>query len=151
MNLSDSIAKYVEQKRVVGYLFEKGAYELGAFNRSVGELSLQKINTRHVLDFLDKRPLSIGTWRLKYQILHRFFEYWFLHGQMPELRMPVDKVPVRQSFVPYVFTRSELRSILKASQNQKRVRAVRSSDVTHLNSSVIRNRSDGWRSAELKT
>ena len=43
---------------------------------------------------------------------------------MPELRMPVDKVPVRQSFVPYVFTRSELRSILKASQNQKRVRAV---------------------------
>jgi integrase/recombinase XerD len=125
VNLSESIEKYVNQKRVVGYLFEKGAYELGAFSRSVGELPLQKINTRHVLGYLDKRPLSTGTWRLKYQLLHRFFEYWFLHGEMAEMKMPPDKAPVRPSFVPYVFTRSDLRAILKATNlNQKPVRPV---------------------------
>lgn len=122
MNLSESIEKYVAKKRASGMAFYKGGCTLSEFHRYVGDMQLHQIETPQVQMFLDKTLISTATWRLKYQVLERFFEFWHFRGDIPELLMPPPKAPVPQSFVPYIFTRSELRAILRATAENQNFR-----------------------------
>jgi integrase/recombinase XerD len=57
--------------------------------------------------------------------LFLFFEFLASRGAMPELLMPPQRPVVRTRFVPYIFTRTELRGLLKATiQNQEPFRSV---------------------------
>jgi integrase len=125
MKLSDCIETYVIKKRAAGLIFYKGECNLVAFHRYIGDLHLDQINTEQVQMYLDKVHISTATWRLKYQVLERFFEFWYFRGEIPEFFMPPPKAPVCQSFIPYIFTRSEIRALLKATvRNQKPIRRV---------------------------
>ncbi|WP_188760755.1 tyrosine-type recombinase/integrase [Edaphobacter acidisoli] len=107
-------------KHANGYLFEKGESTLFAFSRQTGDIQLADVKSEDILGFLNGTPVSTITWRLKYWTLCRFFEHWFSRGAMPELALPTPRPFVRQTFVPYVFTKLELRSLLEATaQNQK--------------------------------
>jgi integrase len=120
MKLCDSIEMYVTKKRTAGLIFYKGESNLLAFHRYVGDLHLDQINTGQVQMYLDKVHISTATWRLKYQVLERFFEFWHFRGEIPQFSMPPPRAPVRQSFIPYIFTRSEIRGLLKATVNNQR-------------------------------
>lgn len=125
MKLSDGIEQYVMSKRASGHIFEKGESNLAAFSRYVGDVHLSQVKTQQVLTYLNGPVTSTVTWRLKYQILFRFFDFWCSRGAMPELLMPPQRSKVRQTFVPYVYTRVELRALLQATaQNQKPIRSI---------------------------
>ncbi len=84
-----------------------------------------KWGPHQVVAFLDAAATSDRTWRTKYQMLLRFFEFWFYRGAMADVPMPPPKPPVRQTFVPYVYSRAELRALLKATvQNQTPERTI---------------------------
>jgi integrase/recombinase XerD len=120
MKLLEGVERYVSWKRGIGYRFERGETNLLAFSRVTGDTELAEVTPDHILRFLNRTPVSTITWRLKYWILQRFFEHWSNLGEMPELVMPLSKPFVKQTFVPHVFTKTELRSLIKATGNNER-------------------------------
>lgn len=125
MRISDGIERYVSCRRANGLMFRHAGTRLTAFSKFVGDIQLSQIKTQQVLAFLDAPVTSVVTWRQKYQALFLFFEFLASRGAMPELLMPPQKPVVRTTFVPYIFTRAEVRALLKAtSHNQEPFRSV---------------------------
>jgi integrase/recombinase XerD len=120
MRLFDGIEQYLAWKHANGYRFERGESTLFAFSRQTGDVQFADVKSEDILGFLNGTPVLAITWRLKYWTLYRFFEHWSNRGAMLELTMPVPRPFVRQTFVPHVFTKTELRSLLEATvHNQK--------------------------------
>lgn len=117
MTLLDAIQKYVEGRRAHGVLFERGADDLRYFASRVGDVSLNAIRTAQVLDFLSGPRTSAATWRKKFSFLKSFFEHWAARGILDALPMPLNRPPVPLTFVPYVYTRNEVRLLLRATSS----------------------------------
>jgi hypothetical protein len=116
MTLIEGIEQYIERRRSIGGTFSRVQASLLAFARSVGNLDLKNIDTSLVIAYLDQLRIGTATWRQKYYIFLRFHEFRFLRGEIPELSFPPPRLPVKQVFVPYIFNRSELRSLFKATR-----------------------------------
>ena len=115
MKLSYAVEDYVDGKHALGHRFERGETYLVALYRELGEVDLSEVRTQQVLAYLDSRVLMTSTWQLKYHVLFRFFDHWTSRGEMPELMMPPARPKVQQTFVPYVYSRAEIRALLKAT------------------------------------
>lgn len=79
-------------------------------------MPLGKIGTDHVRGFLDSSDASATTWRVKHSMLRRFFEYWSFRGEMPFLIPPPIRPAERQTFIPYIYAKSQIRSLLAATK-----------------------------------
>lgn len=123
MNLIEAIEGYVKRKRSEGLSYCSSGWYLMAFGKRVGNVSLESVTAREILTFLDGPKTSPGTWMVKYRLLRGFFDFWLAHGKIGALPMPVKRVERQRAFVPYIYTQSEIRNLLKAvSGCQKAVR-----------------------------
>ena len=114
MTLSEAIEAFVQTKRSSGILFDYGRRQLSSFRRYVNDLPLSQISSREVMGFLDHRPVAAISWRNKYFLLHRFFEFCYFCRTMPRLILPSPRPRVPQTFTPHIYTRTEIRSLLQA-------------------------------------
>jgi integrase/recombinase XerD len=115
MRFADGIERYVTLKRAQGIEFLHGKSDLMRLARITGDIELSEIKRNHILAFLNESSLANVTWRLKYYVLMRFFDYWTAYGEMPELLMPPIKPKVRRDYLPHIYTRTELRTIIRAA------------------------------------
>jgi integrase/recombinase XerD len=88
MTLSTAIDQYVARKRAIGYAFAKEENRPTRFLRIVGDSELNELTPSHVLRYLDDGGNLTVTWRNKYLLLLRFFEFWFNRQLMTRLVMP---------------------------------------------------------------
>jgi integrase len=114
LKLTKAIEGYIDHKRTQGVSYRLPGDRLHSFGRHIGEIDLQEVNTGHVLAFLNRSQVSTNTWRTKYAELKRFFEYWKALGLMDAIEMPAPRGKVRQTFVPYVYSRAEIRALLRS-------------------------------------
>jgi integrase len=84
------------------------------FGQRIGDVSLENITARDILTFLDGSNASPGTWMVKYRLLRAFFDFWLARGAISTLPMPVKRKANQHPFIPYIYTQSEIRSLLKA-------------------------------------
>jgi site-specific recombinase XerD len=115
MRLEQGTNLYVERRQTSGISFATGYKTYRAFFRRVGNLTLSEINVHHVLQFLDRPATSAATFRRRHSLLRRFFEYWAARGEMTGLPMPPNRPPQRSRFLPYIYTKEEIRSLLRAT------------------------------------
>lgn len=120
MKLSQATEQYLAWKRANGYRFESAIRILRQLVKHVGDIELHDVRPEHMLGLLNRTPIVISTWRGKYWVLRRFFEYCAARSGMPALAMPTPKVNQRQSFVPHIYTKTELRSLLEATKRNLR-------------------------------
>ena len=120
MRLSESIGIYVDRKRANGVDFSKGQQTLQSFRKSVGDLTLDGITCQHLLGFLDGLGTSTTTWRSKHSLLCHFFEYWISRDQMQHLILPAARPPQPTKFVPFIYTKAEIHSLLHAVRSAQR-------------------------------
>ena len=116
MIVPDAVELYLERKQAYGFLFTHGCKVLRAFSKRVGSLQLERVTARDVLSFLDGPKTSAPTWRSKYGLLKHFFEFWSLRGAMLLLHLPPPQPATRRTFTPYIYTRPELRCLLRATR-----------------------------------
>ena len=119
MRFADGIERYVTLKRAHGVEFLHGKSDLMRLARITGDIELSEIKRNHILTFLNESALANVTWRLKYHILMSFFDYWTAYGEMPELSMPPIRPKVRRDYLPYIYTRTELRTIIRAANDPR--------------------------------
>ena len=115
MKLQDGIQIYVEARRSDGAPWAKGAQNLRSFQRQVGDVALAGIRINDVVAFLDGPLTSAATWYKKYSVLLGFFRYWRARNELCNLPLPPPRRAPVQTFVPYVYSRTELRRLLVAS------------------------------------
>jgi integrase len=126
VTLDGAVQSYIDGKHARGVAFEEAAKILRSFSKKIGDVSLDAITPAQILDFLNGSRNSYGTWCTKFSLLKFFFEYWSARGLVDRSPMPPPIRPplaLREAFVPYVYTRNELRLLFRATsawQNSSR-------------------------------
>ena len=85
---------------------------------------------QQVTAFLDGSGVRPSTWSGKRGTLQAFFEYWTARGRLKSSPLPPSAPKTTQSFVPYIYSRSDLRSLLDAVPRCQRVSACVMSEAT---------------------
>lgn len=122
MKLRDGVQVYVDGKRTGGAVYAQGAQTLSAFCRHVGNVDLNSITERQVASFLDRPRTSNVTWRKKYNLLRSFLLFWVARDALLAAPMPPARLPVTSTFVPYIYSRTQIRLLLanvQASQKHE--------------------------------
>jgi integrase len=119
LNLVKAIETYIERKRSQGFEYSTTGAILLALGKSVGNLALERVTAREVSTFLDGSKLSPRTWEQRYLLLRAFFDYWLARGEIAVLPMPPRRKAGPPSFVPYIYTHTEIRALLKAVHRNK--------------------------------
>jgi integrase/recombinase XerD len=118
MKLTESIAIYVRHKNTMGIEFETGKRYLVALSRRLGAPDIDRVRSNDLLEFLDDSTGQVETWRMKYAVLLHFFDFWAARQEIPYLSFPPPKAPVNQSFIPYIYSRAEVRSLVHVKKWQ---------------------------------
>ena len=116
--MSVAAEAYILHMRSLGFGFITQAGRLKAFSKAVGDVQMAEVDSGHVLSFLNIRTVCNDTWRGKRAALVCFFEHWEMRGECQTIAMPTQKPRMRQGFVPYIYSRDEIRSLLRAALNQ---------------------------------
>jgi integrase/recombinase XerD len=114
MNTQIGVDLFIAWKRSQGLQFETGAKTLRAFSRHADNPELQERTLPVVEQFLTKTRTSTVTYIGKHSVLRDFFEYCETRHMMPVLAIPQAPARPRQTFVPHVYTRNEIRRLLMA-------------------------------------
>jgi integrase/recombinase XerD len=114
LNLIEAIDGYVKRKRSEGLSYFSSGWYLMALGKRVGNIPLESVTAREVLNFLDGPRTSPGTWMVKYRLLRAFFDFWLARGEIGALPLPAKRKERQRPFVPYIYTHSEIRKLLKA-------------------------------------
>ena len=112
MRLGDAIQAYVDGKRLGGAIYAKGTQSLSSFCRHAGNIELSIITERKVASFLDGPNTSAVTWHQKYNLLRNFFLFWVARNAMRAAPMPPPRPPVTTTFVPHIYSRTQIRLLL---------------------------------------
>ena len=115
MKLSEAISEYVIRKRTSGLKYETGDALFRAFLACTGDVQLGDVSAQHVLSYLDARPTANCTWRSKYNLLLHFFDFWAVRGTLDQIPMPQPKAAEGRTYVPHVYSREQVRSLLRGA------------------------------------
>lgn len=122
MRVATAVQTYVEHKKRCGYAFEGGAKSLEGFSSRIGDIDLCQVTTPLVSSYLKESEFTRVHWQVKYRILFQFFVYWSDRDAMPRLAMPAWRPMQRPTFVPYIFSRHQLRMMLRIARKCHDVR-----------------------------
>ena len=121
MNLAEGIQLYADAKRSAGALYPDGIRPLASLSRYAGDVPLNAITTRQVALFLEGPRTSEVTWHQKYNALKNFFLFWRARNEIPTLPLPLRRAGAVSTFVPYIYSRAEIRQLLTSIRSgQKR-------------------------------
>ena len=115
MNIQKALDGYISSKRPNGSGFQSGAIILMSFRRHVGNITLRAIQVHDIQTFLDGPATGPLTWRNKYLTLLSFCEYWFARHEIDSLPMPESRAAPATAFVPYIYSRAEVKRLLSVS------------------------------------
>jgi integrase/recombinase XerD len=113
MKLTTAIDMYVLHRQATGEKFQGPFVALRAFSRRYRTKTLRAITPAEVKQFLDGPRTGPATWRRKYGTLRDFFAYWRCRGKLNTVPMPLTAPKYTQTFVPYIYSRRELRLLLE--------------------------------------
>ena len=114
MKLSEAIALYIAKRQATGEKYHSPVRALRALSRSYGEVELASLTSDQVSCFLAGPRTGPATWRNKYGMLRVFFEHWRLREELHAIPLPPPAPKYTTSFVPYIYSVSELRMLLAA-------------------------------------
>jgi len=131
MKLSECIGPYLSRRRSGGLLYEKAEWTLRAFCRQIGDVPLSSVTSQHVMTFLNCAEISANTWRAKHSVLKQFFEFWTARGVRSTMIMPPRPIAAHRPFLPYIYTRAEIRALLQALPLNQESRAAKINEKTY--------------------
>lgn len=119
MTLKEAVEHYVGRKRSQGLAYCTTALYLHAFCKRSANVPLESVTAREILPFLDENDTSPATWMRKYYLLRAFFDFWLARGEIGKLPMPAKRRMEQKPLVPYIYTHSEIRNLLKATRKSQ--------------------------------
>jgi len=115
MMLSEATAKYVAHKQSMGMRFCTEARTLKAFCRAIGNVAMHEVNPNCVLAYLAGTGPVTRFWQRKHEALSGFYLFAIARGYATHSPLPRSIPKPLQAFVPYIYSRQELRRLLDAT------------------------------------
>lgn len=115
MKLTTAITEYITFRKALGARLSVIEKVLRRFSRVMGEeVAVHEVEAEQVNAFLmGKGPLT-SSWHVRHNALAGFYRYAVKHGFVAVMPLPAI-VPKRpRTFVPYIYSREELRRLLDA-------------------------------------
>ena len=118
MKLQQLIEQYITYRQTLGDRFKGQATILRSFGRAIGaDIEIRDVNAKHVNEFLKGVGPITSFWHAKHIVLRGFYRYAISRGYTTASPLP-STVPKRPPpFVPYIYSREELRRLLEAAEN----------------------------------
>jgi integrase/recombinase XerD len=114
MKLAEAAACYVAHKQAMGMRFRTEARTLRSFCQAMGDVSMQDVSASAVATFLAGSGPVTRFWERKHSVLQGFYRFAIARGYAEHSVLP-NRVPKpSQTFVPYIYSREELRRLLDA-------------------------------------
>ena len=140
MNLQRLIEQYISFQRSLGSSFI-AVQVLRAFGRACGpRASVASVRVRHVEAFLGKARPVTRTWFGKLSYLRCFFRYAQSRGHITTAPLPIIMPKHPPAFVPYIYTREELRRLFQAIESHPQGYHLGASDDPHDDPAVLWSR-----------
>lgn len=116
MKLLTVVSRYVAFRKSLGERFHTNGKVLRSFCRALGRrIDVDDVRADRVDTFLAGKGSLTRFWHVRYSALLGFYRYALTRGYAKSSPMPV-AIPKRpQPFVPYIYSREELRRLLKAA------------------------------------
>jgi integrase/recombinase XerD len=114
MKIKEAADLYISRRRAGGEKLQTPAAMLRSFCSRYGYRALRSITPADVKEFLDGPLTGPATWRQKYGMLRVFFEHWHRRGELRIIPMPLAAPKYTSAFVPYIYSRQELKALLDA-------------------------------------
>ncbi len=127
MKLAAAIDLYILHRQATGEKFQSPFVALRAFSSCYGSKLQSAITSADVKQFLDGPLTGPATWQRKYGTLRDFFAYWKSRGKLASFPLPLAVPKYTPTFVPYIYSRQELRLLLDAVPRCQRRAACRTS------------------------
>jgi integrase/recombinase XerD len=116
MKLQELIDQYVAFRKSMGEDFESAESLLNTFCRRMGvEIDLRNVRAKQVQDFLTGTGPLTRYWRRKYDALRGLYRYATSRGFVADTPLPISVPKLPERFVPYIYTRDELRRLLDST------------------------------------
>jgi integrase/recombinase XerD len=116
MNLQQLIERYIAYRQSLGAQFRADACMLRVFGRSVGShAEVGDVRPAQVSTFLAGHGPITRYWFAKYDALSGFYRYAVSRGYVTTSPLPTQLPKRPPSFVPYIYSRDELRRLLAAA------------------------------------
>lgn len=116
MKLKPLILNYIAYRRSIGEKFRTNGDYLKAFSRSVGDnINIEDISAEMVAEFLYGNSPVTSAWFIKHTALLGFYEYAISRGFIDCSPLPINLPKRPPAFVPYIYTRTELRQLFKTA------------------------------------
>lgn len=121
MKLHELVTQYVTYRRSLGERFRTAAVFLQSLCRQLGaETRVTDITTTQIDAFLMGKGELTSSWYERYCTLRGFYRYAISRGHVGRAPLPA-VIPKRPpAFVPYIYTRDELRRLLDATATYQR-------------------------------
>jgi integrase/recombinase XerD len=119
MTVSRAIKQYIDWKRSAGLRFDSVERFFESFGKHIGKLQLHEIKPRHVRTFLDKPSSSNEAWQQNFEKLALFFRYHRVSRNIKRVPLPKRRPCSAKMFVPYVYSRREIRRMTNRKFLQK--------------------------------
>jgi site-specific recombinase XerD len=117
MNLAQVVAAYVIHRQAMGMRFRTEARILQSFSRALGEArTIQEITADQLLAFLAGTGPVTRNWERKHSALGGLYRFAVARGYVDHSPLPRTVPRPQEAFVPYIYSREELRRLLDASQ-----------------------------------
>jgi site-specific recombinase XerD len=123
MTINDLVTHYVTFRRTLGERCQTNEAILRSFCRFLGpQTPVARITAAAVDAFLAGNGPVTSAWHIKYHSLKGFFRFAVSRGHLDEAPLPavLPKRPPR--FIPYIYSRDELRRLLDAIPTYRRYR-----------------------------
>jgi integrase/recombinase XerD len=121
MNVEDLVTHYVTFRRALGERCDTTESVLRSFCRAVGpRASVAQIRPEAVVEFLTGTGPVTRTWHFKYRALRGFFRFAVSRGHLDIAPLPTESPKCLSPFVPYIYSREEVRRLLEAIPSYQR-------------------------------
>lgn len=121
MNLRRLITQYVQFRQSLGERFHSNRDMLRAFGRAIGKgVNVADVTPQQVRSFLDGNGPVTSGWFKRHDALLGFYRYAISRGYVRSNPLPTVLPKPPPCFVPYIYTRGEVRRLLQATDSYQR-------------------------------
>jgi integrase/recombinase XerD len=116
MKLLEAVGQYVTHKQSMGMRFNSERRILRSFCCHQEGKDLAQIGPGAVLEFIAGNGPPTRFWHRKHETLSGFYRFAIARGYVGRSPLPKHVPKMSQLFVPYIFSRAELKRLLDAAE-----------------------------------
>ena len=112
MKVSRAVTQYIAWRRELGFRFNTDARFFSSFSFHFGSLSVNDIRASQNAKFINSPNSALSTRHTNHSRLAGFCRYLYRRGDITSLPMPPKPPRYENTFVPYIYSRAEIRRLV---------------------------------------